>query len=119
MRRKVVLAAMVLEEDQTGAYLASKLTEAKRTWNLDTKIHMGIMGIRDNATNMVSAMRIAHVDDFGCMAHTLQLVLHNALFCQTTIVKKSRKIVTHFKHSEQACRHLSACRQSCDDQNTI
>jgi len=113
-RKKVVLGAMVLEEDHTGAYLASKLAEAMQTWNVATKVHMGI---RDNAANMVSAMRIAQVDDFGCMAHTLQLVLNDALFCQTTvekIVKKSRKIVTHFKHSEQACRHLSTCQQSCD-----
>jgi len=61
-----------------------------QTWNVATKVHMGI---RDNATNMVSTMRIAQVDDFGCMAHTLQLVLNDALFCQTTvekIVKKSR-----------------------------
>ena len=75
------------------------------------------MGIIDNAANMISAMRIAQVDDFGCMAHMLQLVLNDALFCQTTvekIVKKSRKIVTHSKHSKQACRHLSTCQQSCD-----
>jgi hypothetical protein len=113
-RRKVILSAMVLEQDHTGAYLSSKLNEAVSTWNLSGKIHMGI---RDNASNMVSAMRIANIDDFGCMAHTLQLVLHDALFTQTSVenvIKKSRKIVTHFKHSEQACRHLSECQHSCD-----
>jgi hAT family C-terminal dimerisation region/BED zinc finger len=113
-RQKVILAAMVLENDHTGMYLASKLNEAIETWKLDGKVHMGI---RDNAANMISAMSIAKVADFGCMAHTLQLVLHDALFSQTTvenIVKKSRKIVTHFKHSEQACRHLSDCQVSCD-----
>jgi len=110
-RRKVVLAAMVLEEDH--AYLASKLTDAARTWSIETKVHMGI---RDNAANMVSAFRIAQIDDFGCTPHTLQLMLNDAVFCQTSVekvVKKSRKIVTHFKHSEQAYRHLSACQQSC------
>ena len=113
-RQKVILAAMVLEEDHTGAYLASRLNDAKEIWKLDGKIHMGI---RDNAANMVCAMRSANMDDFGCMAHTLQLVLHDALFSQTTvenIVKKSRKIVTHFKHSEQASRHLADFQWSCD-----
>ena len=113
-RQKVILAAMVLDDDHTGAYLASKLDEAKQTWKLDGKIHMGI---RDNAANMISAMRIANVEHFGCMAHTLQLVLHDALFSQSTvenIVKKSRKIVTHFKHSEQAYRRLSDYQRSCD-----
>jgi hypothetical protein len=76
-RRKVVLGAMVLEQDHTGQYLAAKLTDAISKWNLDGKIHMGI---RDNAANMVSAMRIANVDDFGCVAHTLQLVLRDAIF---------------------------------------
>ena len=113
-RQKVILAAMVLEEDHTLAYLASKLNEAISTWNLVGKVHMGI---RDNAANMTSAMRIAQVEDFGCMAHTLQLVLHDALFSQSSVenvVKKTRRIVTHFKHSEQATRHLSDCQQSCD-----
>ena len=75
------------------------------------------MGIRDNAANMICAMRKAQVDDFGCMAHTLQLVIHNTLFCQAAVeklVKKSRKFVTHFKHSEQACCRLRECQQSCD-----
>jgi len=61
---------MILEEDHTGAYISSKLTDAARSWSIETKVHMGI---RDNAANMV----------------------------------------TYFKHSEQAYRHLSACQQFC------
>jgi len=113
-RQKVILAAMVLEEDHTGVYLASKLTEAMQLWHLNGKIHMGI---RDSAANMICAMREWQVDDFGCMVHTLQLVLHDALFCQAAVeklVKKSRKVVSHFKHSEQACRRQRECQQSCD-----
>ena len=71
---------MVLEEDHTGVCLASRLKDAMNTWKLHDTIHMGL---RDNAANMVSAMRIAEVEDFGCMAHTLQLVLHDALFTQS------------------------------------
>ena len=118
MREKVILAAMVLEEDHTGEYLASELIEAIQTWNLDGKVHMRL---RDNAPNIACAMHIAKVESFGSMAHrpTLQLVLHDALFSQTTVenvVKKSRRMVSHFKHSEQACRHLvdCQCQQSCD-----
>lgn len=114
VRRKVILGAMVLEEDHTGAYLASKLKEAITRWGIESKIHVGL---RDNAANMVAAMRIAAVVDVGCVAHTLQLVLHDALFMQSSVesvVKKTRKIVSHFKHSEQACRHLAECQKSCD-----
>jgi len=114
VRRKVVLGAMVLEDDHTGAYLASKLKEAITRWGIESKIHVGV---RDNAANMVAALRIAAVVDIGCVAHTLQLVLHDALFMQSSVesvVKKARKIVSHFKHSEQACRHLAECQKSCD-----
>lgn len=114
VRQKVILNAMVLEENHTGAYLASKLNEAIATWGIEGKIHSGI---RDNASNMISTMRIAEINDFGCFSHTLQLVVKDALFLQTSVeyvVKKSRKIVSHFKHSEQACRNLIQFQKSCD-----
>lgn len=114
VRRKLVLSAMVLEEDHDGVYLARKLNEAISTWGLEGKVHLGV---RDNAANMISAMRNANVQDTGCVAHTLQLVIHDALFTQTSVesvIKKARKIVTHFKHSEQACRKFCDCQKSCD-----
>jgi hypothetical protein len=51
------------------------------------------------------------------LAHTLQLVIHDGIFTQVSVeklVKKSRKIVTHFKHSEQACKKLIDCQKSCE-----
>ena len=107
VRHKVVLAASVLDLDHAGEYIAQKLTDTLLTWGIESKIHIGV---RDNAANMVSAMRKANIDDFGCMAYTLQLVIRDSIFTQEvveTIVKKTRKIVGHFKHSEQACRHLT------------
>jgi hypothetical protein len=105
---------MVLDADHDGTYLASRLTEAIARWGLQRKVHLGV---RDNGSNMVAAMRIGDILDMGCVAHTLQLVIHDALFMQTSVeslIKKSRKIVTHFKHSEQACRKLNDCQISCD-----
>jgi hypothetical protein len=112
VRRKVILNAMVLDDKHTGVYIASKLQEAITKWSIETKIHVGV---RDNAANMILAMQLAQVTDIGCMSHTLQLVLHDALFTQTSVesvVKKARKLVSHFKHSEQACRQLVACQAS-------
>jgi len=105
VRRKVILSAMPLEEDHTGVYIASKLKEAISQWEIESKVHVGV---RDNAANMISAMRHTNVCDVSCAAHTLQLVLHDAVFTQTSVeavVKKGRKVVAHFKHSEQACHH--------------
>ncbi|XP_032835197.2 zinc finger BED domain-containing protein 4-like [Petromyzon marinus] len=109
---KVILSVTVLEQDHDGTYLASKLCEAMTKWEIAEKIHVGV---RDNAANMKLAMRLAGVTDIGCMSHTLQLVLHDALFTQTSVevvIKKARKIVTHLKHSEQACRHLVEQQQT-------
>ena len=59
------MSIAVLEEDHTGAYLASKLTAVIAAWNIGSKVHVGV---RDNAANTTRAMRIA---DMGCMAHML------------------------------------------------
>jgi len=105
---------MVLDDDHTGLYVSSKLIEAISKWSLTGKIHLGV---RDNAANMICAMEKAGIADLGCLAHTMQLVLHDAVFTQSsveTVVKKARKVVTHFKHSEQANRHLEEYQLSRD-----
>ena len=112
--RKVILSVAVLEKDHTGAHLASKLTAAIAAWNIGSKVHVGV---RDNAANMTRAMHVAGIADMDCMAHTLQLAIHDALFTQTSVenlVKKARKIVSHFKHSEQACRKMVECQKSSE-----
>lgn len=111
-RLKVILGACVLEENHTGQYIEQKFTEMVNEWNLKNKI---FMVLRDNAPNMASAMR-SHYESIGCVAHTLQLVIKQALFLdeQTkTLLKKCRKIVGHFHHSEKATRKLTECQQQC------
>lgn len=112
-RLKVILGAMVLDEDHTGAVLADKLLELAREYHIEKKIHMAI---RDNAANMGAATRIANFTALGCVAHTLQLVIHDALFKQVivkNIITKCRKIVGHFKKSEQASRYLNRFQETC------
>ncbi|XP_030075314.1 zinc finger BED domain-containing protein 4 [Microcaecilia unicolor] len=112
-RSKLILSAMVLEEEHDGVYLASKLQEAVTLWGLQGKVHIGVC---DNGANMISALRIAGIHDVGCVARTLQLVVHEALFTQASVealIKKARTIVTHFQHSEQACQKFADCQKSC------
>lgn len=112
-RLKVVLSASVLKQDHTGSYISEKLIEVVDSYNIRNKIHMAV---RDNASNMNYATRIAEFSSLGCVAHSLQLVIRDAIFSQEHIkilIKKSRKIVGHFKHSEQACRYLSKCQETC------
>ena len=64
---------------------------------------------------MSCATHIAHITDVSCIAHTL--VIRDALFTQSsveTLVKKARKLVSHFKHSEQLCRKLKEYQKTCN-----
>ena len=55
--------------------------------------------VRDNASNMVKAM---HDADLGCFAHTLQLIVHDSVLSQQSVIDILSifcRIVGHFKHS--------------------
>nr|XP_033812940.1 zinc finger BED domain-containing protein 4-like [Geotrypetes seraphini] len=111
-RSKLILSVMVLEEDHDSVHLASKLQEAVTLWGLQGKVHVGVC---DNSANMINALRIAGIHDVGCVAHTLELVVHDALFTQALVealIKKACKIVAHFQHSEQACQRFANCQLS-------
>lgn len=87
--------------------------ELINSYNIRNKIHMAI---RDNATNMNCAIRITEFSVLGCIAHSLELVIHDAIFLYENVkmlIKKCRKIVGHFKRSEQASRYLSKCQETC------
>nr|XP_022903539.1 zinc finger BED domain-containing protein 4-like [Onthophagus taurus] len=111
-RLKVVLAAIVLEDDHTGDYIAEKLKEIVETYNIARKVHLAV---RDNARNMVRATRVGEFTSLGCVAHTLQLTIHDAIFSVAeveTLIKKCHKVVGHFHRSEQARRHLSTFQKT-------
>lgn len=73
--------------------------------------------MRDNAPNMICALR-GQYEFLGCVAHTLQLVIYinDALFTEERIekiIKNCRKIIGHFRRSEQASRKLKDCQKQC------
>ncbi|CAH1960188.1 unnamed protein product [Acanthoscelides obtectus] len=112
-RLKVILGAAVMEQDHTSQYIERKFTEMINEWNLNCKI---FLVLRDNAANMACAMRTGHYESLGCVSHTLQLVIKQSIFADedtTEIIKKCRKIVGHFHHSEPATRKLKECQIQC------
>ncbi|XP_046802541.1 E3 SUMO-protein ligase ZBED1-like [Lucilia cuprina] len=102
-RLKYILGASVLEEDHTGSYICEKLEAVIEEFKLENKIHIGIS---NNAKNMTFAMKIADFPSFGCMAHTIHLIVQESLAPYQEIKTKCRSIVGHFKRSEQAYRKL-------------
>ena len=65
--------------------------------------------LRDNAANMVKAIREASLPSFMCFAHSLQLVVEDGVPSQRAVIDvlaTCRKIVGHFKHSKVAYSRL-------------
>lgn len=59
--------------------------------------------LRDNARNMAKALDDCGVNSLGCMAHTLELAINEAVLSQRAVsdcFATGRKIVGHFKHSQ-------------------
>ncbi|KAJ4939549.1 hypothetical protein JOQ06_028997 [Pogonophryne albipinna] len=77
------------------------------SWGIDKpRVHVIL---RDNARNMVKAMDDLEVKSVGCVAHTLQLAVHEGLLSQRSVIEAlatARKIVGHFKHSPLAYSRL-------------
>ncbi len=76
-------------------------------WNI-TKDMVHVV-LRDNGRNMVKAIEDCGLNSLGCMAHTLQLAMHEGVLSQRSIsncMAIGRKIVGHFKHSHLAMSRL-------------
>ena len=70
--------------------------------------------LRDNAANMVKAMREASLPSLGCFAHSLQLVVEDGVLSQcavTDVLATCRTIVGHFKHSSVAYSRLCSIQE--------
>ena len=94
-----------------GSHTANAITDAMQNmlcaWKIDkNKVHVIL---RDNAANMKKAMDQLGVPSLGCVAHLLQLVVHQGLLAQRAVsnaIANGRKIVTHFKYSPKAYSEL-------------
>lgn len=70
-------------------------------WNI-TKQMVHVV-LRDNARNMAKALDDCGINSLGCMAHTLELAINEAVLSQRAVsdcIAIGRKIVGHFKHSQ-------------------
>ncbi|XP_046753087.1 zinc finger BED domain-containing protein 4-like [Diprion similis] len=94
-------------DSHTGYNISEVLNYALERWNVpNEKIHVIV---RDNAANMIAGTNLMVAESVGCFIHSLQFVIHDAIFSQRGVVDilgKCRKIVTHFSHSSLACSKL-------------
>ncbi|XP_034542641.1 zinc finger BED domain-containing protein 4-like [Notolabrus celidotus] len=110
--KRAVLHAQEFAGSHTGAAIASAFDSMFAQWKIKKdNVHVVL---RDNARNMQKAMDECGVKSLGCMAHTLQLAVHNGVLSQRSIsdcVAIGRKIVGHFRHSQLATSRLRIIQQ--------
>ena len=105
--KSAVLQAKPFRGSHTAEAIAATFEDMLKEWNIPkNRVHVVL---RDNAKNMVKAMKDLGLPSLGCAAHSLNLVVHEGLLSQRTIcdaLASGRKIVGHFKHSPLAYSRL-------------
>ena len=99
-RYSAVLNCKYMEGKHTAENIEAELKQIIDEWKIPVgKIHAIV---RDNGRNIEKALRDAEFPAIPCFAHTLQLVVNDALTIQkeiTEAISISKKIVGHFSHS--------------------
>ncbi|XP_069395941.1 zinc finger BED domain-containing protein 4-like [Paralichthys olivaceus] len=110
--KRAVLHAQEFAGSHTGVAIASAFDCMFAKWKIKKdNVHVVL---RDNARNMQKAMEECGIKSLGCMAHTLQLAVHDGVLSQRSIsdcVAIGRKIVGHFRHSQLATSRLRDIQQ--------
>ncbi|XP_037816336.1 zinc finger BED domain-containing protein 4-like [Lucilia sericata] len=109
LRKKLVLAAKVLENDQKDSYITEKLPEIIQNFKLEEKLHLTVCDKLHN-------IEITKITEFECVAHTMQLAVYDAIFNKEhveEILTKCRKIAKHFEKTQQASEYFQTLQEKC------
>ncbi|KAF3689134.1 Zinc finger BED domain-containing protein 4 [Channa argus] len=102
-----VLEASCFYEQHIAANISSELKRITDDWGITDKV---IAVITDNGANVVSAVHKAGWTHLHCFAHTLNLVVKDAINAVPQVVnllQKCSNIVSFFHHSNKATQKLA------------
>lgn len=105
--QSILLECFSYTERHTSENLCTQVKRVVSEWSIDDKI---IMVVSDNAPNIVRAIQMGKWKKFGCLAHTLNLIVQWALKHSRlqAILQKVRQTVEYFKRSTVAMAELRA-----------
>ena len=115
MRKQAVLNASSFIGQHTADAIKNEVNRMLAPWDLEKKT---VTILRDNAANVVAGLTLTGVDHQSCFIHTLQLVIHDAIFTQRLVndmLAISRRIAVHFNRSPLAHHRL----QSLQDKHNL
>ena len=108
--KSLVLATIKFYTKHTGGHIAGELQRITDHWEITQKV---VAVVTDNASNMVAAIRITGWTHIHCFAHTLNLVVQEAIRNDPLLLlikKKCKDIVTFFHQSVNATEKLREIR---------
>ncbi|XP_003388406.1 PREDICTED: zinc finger BED domain-containing protein 1-like [Amphimedon queenslandica] len=104
--KSVLLETFEFNTEHTASHIAAELNRVTTGWNINGKI---ICAVTDNASNMVAAIRETGWRHLPCFAHSLSLVVQDAMKADEDlyiIKNKCKDIVSHFHRSAKSSDRL-------------
>ena len=92
------LACKCFDVSHTAENIFKEVEETIQSWNLQNKVSLVV---RDNAANMVAAFKNRY-ESFGCMNHTLQLVIKDHILGLASVETLIRKFQTLCSHASRS-----------------
>ena len=103
--KTVLLGCCNFPGSHTALNIAAELNAILNKWNLKDKVNFAVSY---NGPNIVQAIKDhLEIKHFGCFAHTLNLIVENALKLQQPLLDKIKKIVGHFRRSTVSSERLT------------
>ncbi|XP_051914613.1 zinc finger BED domain-containing protein 4-like [Hippocampus zosterae] len=103
-----LLDCFEFSERHTSENLAEELLKVAKEWNVENKV---VCCVSDNAANITKAIKSLKWTHHPCLAHTLNLVVRDALKVMKPTVDKVKGIVEFFHRSTTATQKLKSTPQ--------
>ncbi|XP_046399928.1 E3 SUMO-protein ligase ZBED1-like [Ischnura elegans] len=101
--QSALLDCIYFTDRHTATNIADEIHRIIRSWDLDSKV---VALISDSAANMLAAAKILGWTHIPCFAHTLNLIVQNALVEVKDLQNRVKKVVEFFKRSPAAHHKL-------------
>lgn len=103
-----LLDCFEFSDRHTSENLAEELLRVAKEWRVEKKV---ACCVSDNAANITKAIKILNWPHHPCLAHTINLIVRDALKVINTTVEKVKRIVEFFHKSTTATQKLKSTQR--------